>query len=184
MDPGLTGNRALVNGWRLRRLGAADAVAYQAFRLDGVVRHPHQFRIAAEDERALPTEAVAARLTAGYVVGAFDAEGLTGIGGLTRYDGAKLRHKALLWGMYVHERARGRGLAGELVEALLAEARREGVAHVLLTVAADNAPARRLYERSGFRTYGVEPGSVRVDGLDLDEALMVYVCGARESAGD
>jgi ribosomal protein S18 acetylase RimI-like enzyme len=163
--------------WRVRRLGPDDAAAYQALRTEGIVRSPRQFRVAPEDEAGLTVEAVAARLAGTFVAGGFDAEGLAGIGGLTRYDGARLRHRALLWGMYVHERARGRGLADELVRTLLAEAEREGIEQVVLTVVAENARARRLYQRWGFALYGIEPRAIKVDGGYLDEALMACAVG-------
>ena len=66
-------------------------------------------------------------------------------------------------------------MADALVRALLAEARSQGIRQVLLTVAADNARARRLYERHGFLAYGVEPGAINVDDQYLDEALMIRV---------
>lgn len=169
----MTEPRAEPTSWLVRRLGPPDASAYQALRTEGVLRHPHQFRIAPEDEQGLTTEAVATRLAGAFVVGGFDGQGLAGIGGLSRFEGAKLRHRALLWGMYVEERARGRGLADELVEALLAEARDQRLEQVILTVAAENSRARRLYERWGFVTYGVEPRAIQVAGAYLDEALML-----------
>jgi GNAT superfamily N-acetyltransferase len=45
--------------------------------------------------------------------------------------------------------ARGQGIGGTLIEALFAEARRRGIG-LCLNVRHDN-PARRLYERAGFR---------------------------------
>ena len=159
--------------WSVRRLRGGDAAAFQALRVEGLIRNPGEFRVAVEDESGLELSRVAARLESTYVAGGFDAEGLAGIGGLARYDGVKLRHRALLWGMYLHPRARGRGLADRLVEELLAEARREGIEQVVLTVVAANLRARRLYERWGFAVYGIEPGAVRTPGGDLDEALMV-----------
>jgi GNAT superfamily N-acetyltransferase len=162
-----------VESWSVRRLSPADAPIYQALRLEGFRRQPGEFRIAAEDEAGLSTEAVAARLAGGFVAGGFDADGLAGIAGLTRMQGAKLRHKALLWGMYVADRARGRGLSQELMQVVLLEADSTGVEQVLLTVMAENVRARRLYQRWGFQVYGIEPGAVRVDGRYLDEALMI-----------
>jgi ribosomal protein S18 acetylase RimI-like enzyme len=47
------------------------------------------------------------------------------------------------------EEHRGRGLAGELVEHLVAGARAEG-SETFLHTGADNAPARALYDRLGF----------------------------------
>lgn len=52
--------------------------------------------------------------------------------------------------------ARGRGIGRALLEALLETARREGYRALSLSVDRHN-PARRLYERVGFRDAGVSP---------------------------
>jgi ribosomal protein S18 acetylase RimI-like enzyme len=53
--------------------------------------------------------------------------------------------------------ARGRGLGAELLRALLALARERGVHAMSLNVSGANTPARRLYERHGFRDTGLPP---------------------------
>ncbi len=55
----------------------------------------------------------------------------------------------------VRREARGRGVGGLLVRELLAEAARQGIAQVSLSVEVDN-PAQRLYERLGFERVGRE----------------------------
>jgi GNAT superfamily N-acetyltransferase len=50
--------------------------------------------------------------------------------------------------------ARGRGIGGALLEALLARARDQGFRALSLAVDRQN-PARRLYERKGFRDAGI-----------------------------
>jgi ribosomal protein S18 acetylase RimI-like enzyme len=141
--------------------------------LDGFARHPYQFRIAPEDEQQLSLAAVRGRLAAALVIGGFDASGLAGIAGLTQFEGRKLCHRALLWGMYVHERARGSGLSDALMKALLGEARRCGIEQVLLTVAAGNDRAQRLYYRWQFVVYGAEPRAIKMGGAYCDELLMI-----------
>lgn len=171
-------------GFTLRRLTPADAAAFHALRQEGFARRPLQFRVAPEDEAAFTPEQVGARLAREYVVGGFVPGGpsggrLAGIGGLGRFAGAKLRHKALLWGMYVGDAARGLGLGDAIVGALLAYACDEDVEVVQLTVVADNPRARRLYERWGFRAYGLEAAAVKVahaggrpGAVYVDEVLM------------
>ena len=119
-------------------------------------------------------DVVATRLNREYVVGTFRNLELVGIGGLSRLTGAKLSHKALLWGMYVREEARGGRMGDAIVAALLDHAVAEGIESVVLTVASDNDRARRLYERWGFTTYGIEPRSVREGDGYFDETLMVW----------
>ncbi|GLV60421.1 N-acetyltransferase [Dictyobacter sp. S3.2.2.5] len=54
----------------------------------------------------------------------------------------------------VHERARGLGVGGALLQALLRSAREQGWSALSLSVDRRN-PALRLYERHGFRDAGV-----------------------------
>lgn len=62
--------------------------------------------------------------------------------------------------------AQRRGIGRRLLEALLAEAGRHGVAQVLLEVAVDNAPAQRLYARYGFEAVGVRRGYYQPSNTD------------------
>ena len=59
-----------------------------------------------------------------------------------------------LVGMWVAGHARGSGVGEALVEAASADAREQGCSRLTLDVAHDNAPARKLYERMGFRPTG------------------------------
>jgi ribosomal protein S18 acetylase RimI-like enzyme len=155
-----------------RRLGRADAAAFQALRLEGFRLHEREFRYAAPDEAGLSLADVAARLERDVVFGAFDEDILVGIAGLAISQGAKTWHKALLWGMYLRAAYRGAGHADALISALLQEARGR-VEMVTLTVIHSNARALDFYGRWGFVVYGVEPRAVRTaDGEYLDEALM------------
>jgi RimJ/RimL family protein N-acetyltransferase len=56
----------------------------------------------------------------------------------------------VLVGMWVAPRLRGTGVAGELVDSVVAWARERGVARVRLSVERGNDRAARLYERCGF----------------------------------
>ena len=96
---------------------------------------------------------------------------MIGVGGFSRFLGAKLDHKGLIWGMYVSPAERGSGVAREIMRALIETARGQ-VRQLQLTVMADNARARAFYERHGFELYGVEPAAVQCDGGWADEALM------------
>ena len=156
-----------------RRLEAEDADVFQALRLEGFRLEPRAFRFAPEDEAHLTTDAVVERLQRDFVIGAFSADShLIGVGGLACCNGAKTRHKALLYGMYVKAANRGTGAADELMTRLIEEARAR-VEIVTLTVVTTNLRAMRFYERWGFRAYGVEERSVKNSDDDyLDETLM------------
>jgi RimJ/RimL family protein N-acetyltransferase len=151
---------------------AADAAAFHAVRLEGLTLHPREFRTGPEDWAIQPLDAVRERLVTDVVIGGFAADTLLGVAGLARETRDKLRHKALLWGMYVRPVARGTGMADQIVERVLDHARDAGVERVLLTVTAHNRPACRLYERWGFEPYGIEHRAVIVAGEYVDEVLM------------
>jgi RimJ/RimL family protein N-acetyltransferase len=156
---------------QLRRLEAADAPAFQRLRVEGFALQPREFRYAPEDEADMPLAEVAARLERDFVVGVFDGDTLVGIAGLTRLRGVKIRHKALLWGMYLRAEFRGEGGADMLMSALLDHARGR-VEIVTLTAMSDNPRALAFYRRWGFVAYGVEPAAVKFGGSYFDETLM------------
>ena len=159
-----------------RRLSPADAQAFQTIRIAGLIDAPTAFISTPEEDAALPMSLVEERLRhePDYAVfGAWESNGLCGIAGIRRESKARLRHKAWLWGVYVAPSARGRGVAGELIERCLTFAREMGVRQVNLGVNAKNAPARRLYENLGFRSFGVERNFMCVDGEWQDEVHMV-----------
>ena len=162
---------------RVRALGADDAAAYQALRLQGLLESPSAFASSHEEERDIPLAAVGARLAnqqQGCVLGAFDAGRLLGVVGLRRESLKKLAHKAHIWGMYVEPSARRFGIGRQLVaRALEQAAATEGVRQVTLGVNAANAPAVGLYEGMGFVSFGREQGCLMVDGVLHDELHMV-----------
>lgn len=69
--------------------------------------------------------------------------------------------------------ARGQGIASALLTRLLVRAAGAGARSCFLEVAADNGPARRLYDRLGFRKVGLRPRYYRApDGTARDAIIM------------
>ena len=64
----------------------------------------------------------------------------------------------------VHPEARRTGIGIALIGVMEADLKKQGVKHIFLEVAADNAPARALYEQVGFVQVGVRPKYY--DGID------------------
>lgn len=158
----------------IRQLTVADAPAYRALRLSALADTPAAFGASHDDEAAQPLDGFAARITPqppSRVYGAFNGNALIGMAGFLAYGGEKKRHIGLLWGVYVAPTGRGSGIAAALVGAVIAHARQ----HVLVLhadVGVDNQQARRLYEKLGFRSYGIQPKALRIDGVFHDEAML------------
>ena len=106
-------------------MAVADADAYRRVRLDALRLHPDAFGSAYEDEAVLDRAQFAERLAApGFTrFGGFADGDLVGLAGLQMRTGAKERHKARLFSMYVDAAHRGSGLAQQLIEAVIAGAR-------------------------------------------------------------
>ncbi len=162
---------------QFRRLGPDDAGAFQALRLGGLRDSPTTFASSYEEERELPLAMVAERLAADgdrFVLGAFEDAALVGCIGLRREAHHKQAHKAYIWGMYVLPSHRGRGIGRELVTRTLRMAGSlSGVRQLTLCVNQANVAAVALYEATGFRTFGVEPDALQIDGRFYVDLHMV-----------
>lgn len=159
----------------IRPLTREDAAAWRALRLTALKEHPKAFTESYEEAAERDLAAYAARMPAegdaAAIFGLFLGDALLGSAGFAIQPGLQRRHKGLLWGVYVSAQLRGKGLAKALIERVIERAR----GHVVLLqagVGGYNEPARRLYFELGFRSYGLEPAALRVDGEDVDEELI------------
>ena len=148
----------------IRPLAATDAAAYREFRLRGLREHPEAFTSSFEEDSRKPVQAMEERLASqrNSFWGAFHGRELCGAVGMERERRAKVLHRAKVVGMYVAPEATGQGVGARLLQALLAQARAEGLESLVLTVTESNEGARRLYERNGFRSFGIELRAIKV----------------------
>lgn len=159
----------------LHDLTTADAAEYKAFFTEALHRHPDCFRIAPADEAREPFPTTGAPDS--FTRALRDASGaLAGIVSFQR-EGAtreRLRHRGLLFRMYVAREFGGQGLGKRLIEEVVRRATALGdIEQINLTVVATNTPARRLYEAFGFAVWGVEPRAIKhADDTYADEAQM------------
>jgi RimJ/RimL family protein N-acetyltransferase len=171
----------------VRRLTPADAAAHRALMLQAYTDDSTSFTSSAAEREVLPLSWWAARMAEGddaveRVFGAFVEGQLAGAAGLSMQSRPKLRHKALLFGMYVRPERRGRGLARALVEAVLAEARRAPQLQIVqLTVTQGNTAAETLYRRCGFEPWGVEPLGTFDNGRFYGKVHMACLLGQRSA---
>ena len=148
----------------IRPLAPADASAYRSLRLRGLREHPEAFTSSYEEVAQQPLQSSESRLASAHnrFWGAFQGSELCGAVGLEREGRAKVLHRAKVVGMYVAPEATGQGVGLRLLQALLAHSRAAGLESLVLTVTDGNDAARRLYERCGFRSFGIEPRAIKV----------------------
>jgi RimJ/RimL family protein N-acetyltransferase len=162
----------------IQRLKEADAQMFWDFRLKALESEPNAFGESVEEHRLTTVEALAQRLQSNaadnFVLGAFDESMLVGTAGFYRMQPRKQRHKGWIWGVFVAPEYRGRGLArGLLVRLLEMVTAIAGLQCILLKVATTQRAARRLYMSVGFRSFGIEPRSLKVGDNYVDEEHMI-----------
>lgn len=174
---------------QIRLLTPQDADQYQVLRLEALKNEPQSFGATYEEAVNRPLSEVANRLQANkdsFILGAFQANPtdsssssnqtpeLIGVVGLYRRDGAKLKHKGVVWGMYVAPAGRNQGLGRRLMQSLIDQAiELSTFEQLLLTVVTTNQSARQLYLSLGFKSYGIETTALKIENAYLDEDLMM-----------
>jgi len=162
---------------QIRALVEADAGLFQALRLSALRECPSAFSSSYGEECSIPVEVVAERIAPSpdnRVFGAFDQSGLVGCIGIHREMKVRLAHKAVIWGTYVAPEYRGQGIGSDLMShAVRFAASMSGLRNLILSVTKGNSAALMLYERMGFKAFGVEPGAMLIDNELHDEIHMV-----------
>ncbi len=160
-----------------RRLTEADAEAYRHVRLHGLKESPQAFAADYESNAALPLQHFAKLIRnepERFVIGAFADAQLVGIGGFYREPSLMMRHRGVIWGVYVLPDHRSGGRGRRLIGEIVAQASAIPDLHQInITVTAVQERARQLYLSMGFEPWGLERRALRIDGHFYDDQHMV-----------
>jgi RimJ/RimL family protein N-acetyltransferase len=162
----------------IRFLTPDDAPEYRRLRLEMLEGEPRAFSSSVEEHQMLSMDELRRRIGSveedQFMVGAFNDGRLLGVVGFHREKGLKTRHKGRIWGVYVAPEKRGHGHARKMFQTILQRASTiAGLEQILLSVAAAQTAAFRLYQSLGFESWGCEPRGLRVGDEYIDEHYMI-----------
>lgn len=156
----------------IRALTPDDDSAYRRLWVEAMTHHAQSFSTSLSDS---PDPGIPTRFSDdSFTLGAFHDGELVGITSLQRDTDERLRHKALVYRVFVRKGTQRAGLGKVLLREVIRRA--EGVSElrqVYLKVLASNEPAQRLYAALSFRGYAREPDAVRFGERFIDEIQMV-----------
>ncbi|QMU28466.1 GNAT family N-acetyltransferase [Adhaeribacter radiodurans] len=158
----------------LIELTAIYPLDYKAFFQQGLRDHPDCFRTSPGDERwaYFPTEGTPESFTLAAIT---EQQELMGVVSFERETSRNMRHKALLYRMYVSKQFAGNGIGKFLIQNTLDRARQlPGLEQVFLTVIASNVKAKSLYSSFGFEQFSHEKNAIKTSaGIYYHEEQMV-----------
>lgn len=159
---------------KICEINSEQVTVYKNFLAIGLLNDEENFRITPTDDlhASFPTK----DKNDSFTLGAYVDKALAGIVSFGRdgNDREKLRHKGILFRMYVSKEYRGKGVAKKLIEELINRVREiDDIEQINLTVIANNANAKMLYEKFGFTTFSSEQNAIKWKGKYFTEDQMV-----------
>ena len=158
----------------IKEISSIQLEEYKMFLATGLQSDEHTLLITPRDNlnAAFPTK----DRTDSFTLGAYAKNVLAGVASFARdgEDREKLRHKGILFTMYVSKEFRGHGIARQLLEEIIKRAKTiPGIEQINLIVLTGNLRAKQLYEKFSFEKYGTEQNSIKWKGKYFAEDQMV-----------
>lgn len=159
-----------------RKLQIEDYEIYRSLRLDCLENFPENFGSSRDEEAkvlAAKFKKFASNPASDFLLGAFDKQNLIGIAGFERAERRKTQHRGEIVQIYVSPNYAGQGIGSSLLQKVIEAAFEiEGVEQIELGVVSNNLQAIRLYEKFGFKIYGVQPNYFKDEGKYWHQKLM------------
>ncbi|RBW59101.1 GNAT family N-acetyltransferase [Ruegeria sp. A3M17] len=150
--------------YSVETLTAEHAADWLKLRLEGAELYPLGFLITVEEASEMTVDRAAEILSFGGMRGLFFQSQLVGFAGYRPERLARTRHRAEVGPFYIRTEHHGKGAAGDLMMAIVDEAKSAGVEQLELFVDTENARAIGFYEKFGFERIATHPDGVRIDG--------------------
>lgn len=161
---------------RIEEITTEQHEIHQKLILKGLIEDEECFRITPEDASLEPFPTI--DQPDSFTMGAFHKDSLVGIASFKR-DGLirkKLRHKGILFKIYVHPDYRQIGIAKKLIQEVINRVSQiKDIEQINLTVIPTNKHAKAIYENFGFKTYASEEKAIKWKGKYFSEDQMKLI---------
>lgn len=161
------------------KLTKKDVEVFQRLRIQSLTESPEAYLASLQEEESLSTKQIEERICSDaeppehFVYGAFINSQLVGTCGLKRESLTKMRHKGILWGVYISGEGRGKGIGKNIVGTVLEEAKAvDGLGQINIKVSGQGA--KQFYIKMGFMEFGFERRGIKVGNAYYDLTHMVF----------
>ena len=161
----------------IRKIQPHESTLYRSIRLACLKNAPDNFGSTYEEEANNPKLEFETFIekdeSEQFMFGAFDKGTLIGIVGFARMKRQKARHRGEIVQMYVDAKYRGQNIGDKLLRGLAEQAfLLEGIEQLQLSVIAGNHAAIKLYEKVGFKAFGLHPQYFKIRDRYTDQQFM------------
>lgn len=161
----------------IRKLQPHESGVYREIRLACLKNASEYFGSTYEEESQISKLKFEAYIENGssdhFMFGAFDNATLIGITGFERMSRQRAMHRGEVVRVYVDSVYRGHNVGERLVRSVVEHAfAMEGIEQIQLSLIAGNKAGQRLYEKIGFRTYGIQPKYFKMGDRYSDQQFM------------
>lgn len=156
----------------IRQLSKNDANSYKSIRLEMLQSHPEAFGGSYEESKALPIDFFENYLVNNFVIGTFIDNQLVASLGAYLNRNKKVKHCAVIFGVFVNSNYRGQNITHKMTEYLI-KLLPDFVEQIKLTVTLGNKAAYATYKKLDFIDYGHEKRALKIDDQYFDEIHMM-----------
>lgn len=161
----------------IRKLQPHESSTYREVRLACLKNVPEFFGTTYEEEILNPKFSFETYIETNspdhVMFGAFDEQWLIGIAGFNRMARKRDHHRCELVQVYVEPAYRGQNIGEKLLRIVLDFGfNLDGIEQIQLSAVASNTMAIRLYEKLGFKTFGIQPRYFKTEDGYIDQQFM------------
>lgn len=161
-----------------KELQPHESKKYREIRLECLKIAAENFGSTYEEQSVLPELFFESAIKNGdehnKIFGAFEGETLAAICGYRKESSLKTRHRALLVQVYTKPEYRGNNISYELMMYMIDKLfEDETMQQITLGVVSNNHAAIKVYERLGFKEYGLHKNYFKEGDVYRDEILMM-----------